>query len=189
MNKIIALMGEAGTGKDTILHTITERYPDLFNEIISYTTRPPRENEIDGVNYHFISVPDFHSKTKFQEFLETSWFNGWGYGTAYDSLVDNKINIGIFNPTGVRRLQEIADCGNIELTTFYVRTPPKTRLVRQLNREDTPCVDEIIRRFSADKKDFSNIGDINYMTIFNIYPIDVDSIVTSIYSVAAGQFN
>lgn len=43
--KIVALMGEAGSGKDTILHRIMEKYPSYFNEIISCTTRPPMQGE------------------------------------------------------------------------------------------------------------------------------------------------
>lgn len=60
--KIVALMGEAGSGKDTILHSIMEKYPSYFNEIISCTTRPPREGEKEGVNYYFLSIDEFTKK-------------------------------------------------------------------------------------------------------------------------------
>ena len=53
MYKVIALIGEAGSGKDTIMQGILIRCPTQFHEIISCTTRPIREGEKDGVNYHF----------------------------------------------------------------------------------------------------------------------------------------
>lgn len=53
--KIIALIGKAGSGKDTILKEILKQEPIKYNEIISCTTRPKREGEIDGVNYYFLT--------------------------------------------------------------------------------------------------------------------------------------
>ena len=52
---IIALAGKAGSGKDTILKKVIAAIPDRFHEIISCTTRPPREGEVDGKNYHFVN--------------------------------------------------------------------------------------------------------------------------------------
>ena len=54
MYKIIALIGKAGAGKDTILREIIKSNPDL-HEMISCTTRPKREGEVDGVNYFYLT--------------------------------------------------------------------------------------------------------------------------------------
>ena len=54
--KVIALFGKAGSGKDTILRALVKVDPDKFNEIVSCTTRPPREGEQEGVNYHFLTI-------------------------------------------------------------------------------------------------------------------------------------
>ena len=65
MYNILALIGEAGSGKDTILRKLIDDTKYYYNgklplhEIISYTSRPPREKEVDGVNYHFISAEKF----------------------------------------------------------------------------------------------------------------------------------
>jgi guanylate kinase len=120
--KIVALMGEAGSGKDTILHSIMEKYPSYFNEIISCTTRPPREGEKEGVNYYFLSIDEFTKKVLNGDMLEATEFNDWHYGTDRESLTIDKINIGVFNPEGVRCLQEY---DNIELYVFYVRAAGK----------------------------------------------------------------
>lgn len=179
--KIVALMGEAGSGKDTILHRIMEKYPSYFNEIISCTTRPPRQGEKEGVNYHFLSVEDFIRKILNGDMLEATEFNGWHYGTDSQSLTIDKINIGVFNPEGVRCLQEDE---NIELYVFYVRAAGKQRLLRQLNREENPDVDEIIRRYKADTEDFSFLNNIKYITLQNNTLDDIDIAVDTIF----GQF-
>lgn len=179
--KIVALMGEAGSGKDTILHRIMEKYPSYFNEIISCTTRPPRQGEKEGVNYHFLSVEDFIRKILNGDMLEATEFNGWHYGTDSQSLTIDKINIGVFNPEGVRCLQEDE---NIELYVFYVRAAGKQRLLRQLNREENPDVDEIIRRYKADTEDFSFLNDIKYITLQNNTLDDINIAVDTIF----GQF-
>lgn len=120
--KIVALMGEAGSGKDTILHKIMEKYPSYFHEIVSCTTRPPREGEKDGINYHFLSIDEFTRKILNGDMLEATEFNDWHYGTDRESLTIDKINIGVFNPEGIRCLQED---DNIELYVFYVRAADK----------------------------------------------------------------
>ena len=79
MIKIIALMGKAGSGKDTLLHKLMEQDPLRFNEIISYTTRPLRDGEIDGVNYHFVSDETFLQMVNDGKMLEHSVFNNWHY--------------------------------------------------------------------------------------------------------------
>lgn len=157
-------MGKAGSGKDTILTTLTHQYPNEYNEIVSCTTRPPREREIDGVNYHFLTLDEFHRKEMDGDMLETTEFNSWHYGTALSSLLVDKVNIGVFNPAGVRSLLQNRI---IDLTVYYIWTNDKERLIRQLSREQEPDVHEIVRRFAADETDFSDLDDIPYQLIVN----------------------
>ena len=170
MYKVIALAGKAGSGKDTILREVIAAAPDRFHEIISATTRPPREGEIDGKDYYFLKPLKLtnsfaHDLSKgilgtFEgkriEFLEVTNFNGWFYGTPTSSLVEDKVNIGVFNPAGLRSLSASPQ---VSLAIVYVKTDDKIRLLRQLNRENNPDVKEIIRRFSADEDDFRNFDD------------------------------
>lgn len=149
--KIIALCGKAGSGKDTLMQKTLESYPDKFNEIISCTTRPSRENEINGKNYHFLSVQEFTKRLLNGDLIEATEFNNWHYGTLLSSLSKDKINIGVFNLDSIICLQ---DNSNIDLTTIYITCSDKTRLIRQLAREQNPDVAEIIRRYNSDEKDF-----------------------------------
>lgn len=150
---IIALMGKAGSGKDTILHALLKQ-PVFKNAvpIISCTTRPMRENEKDGVDYHFLTQSEFTDKILSGDMLEATVFNDWCYGTSLNNLSKNKINIGVFNPEGVGLLRDNKD---IDLTLIYIEANDKDRLIRQLSRENNPNVHEIIRRYSADEMDFS----------------------------------
>lgn len=170
MYKIIALIGEAGCGKDTILQDILKKLPSDFNEIISCTTRPIREGEVEGINYYYFEDEDFLKKVRNNEMLEYTFFNDWYYGTSYDSLSKDKTNIGVFNPFGIRSLMYR---DNIELTVYRITCSDKVRLLRQLNREDHPNVEEIIRRYNTDKKDFENL-EFKYINIQNETEHDLD---------------
>ena len=180
MYKIIVLIGEAGSGKDSLMQGVLQENPNL-HEIVSYTTRPPREGEIDGINYNFISGEKFGDKVVNGEMIEAACFNGWFYGTGYASLRSDCINIGVFNPTGV---ESLLAAQNVEILVFYVRASDKERLLRQLNREENPDVMEIIRRFKTDMIDFEHL-DFDYIELENNRLDDFDRNVAIITAKAA----
>lgn len=161
--QVIALMGKAGAGKDTIQSATCHKHPELFNKIISCTTRPPRDNEKNGKDYHFLSVIDFTHKVLNGDMLEATEFRDWFYGTSIDSLVEDKINIGVFNPAGVEALLQTP---NISVLVIYVDVDDKTRLMRYLQRSEHPDCAEMCRRYFADEKDFADL-DFEYVTISN----------------------
>ena len=152
--KIIAVMGQAGAGKDSFVNTLLEqtRFKDIAKPIISCTTRPIREHEQDGVNYHYLTNEEFAEQVVNGEMLEATVFNNWCYGTSTKNLDEDALNIGVFNPEGVEILQSTS---NVDLLVVYIKADDKVRLLRQLQREEHPNCDEIIRRFGADKKDFN----------------------------------
>lgn len=156
--KIIAYVGKSGAGKDYCMKRTAEY--NNYHIIVSSTTRPKREYETEGVDYHFLSEKEFAAA----RFLETASFNGWHYGTRYEDLDPDRINIGVFNPTG---LKSLAAHDDIDLTIVYIKASDKTRLLRQLNREDNPNVKEIIRRFNTDEADFQD--DKSFITLGNSY--------------------
>lgn len=158
MVKIIAIIGEAGSGKDYLVKKLIFNYPDLFHEIVSCTTRPRRENEIDGIHYHFLTKDQFLTSMATGNMLETTYFRGWYYGTLLDSLNPEKVNLGVFNPEGIRSLLKKE---KVQVIVYRLRVDAKERILRQLNREKDPNVDEIIRRYNTDKEDFSKLDFIN----------------------------
>lgn len=160
---IIALIGESGSGKDTIMHEVLYHFPDQFHEIISCTTRPIREGEKEGVNYFYFTPDEMHDKIINNEMFEFTKFNNWFYGTGKESVSNKMTNIGVFNPDGIRSLIKNKD---VNLIIYRVNCDSKKRLERQLNREVHPDIDEIIRRYSTDKKDFNEL-EFNYFNIYN----------------------
>lgn len=175
MYKIIALIGEAGSGKDTIMRNVLKVRPGL-HEIVSCTTRPMREGEQEGVNYFYLTKEAFAEKVINGEMFEATSFNGWFYGTAKQSMDETVVNIGVFNPEGIEALLE---SNEVDVTVYYVRATDKNRLLRQLNRENNPDVDEIIRRFKADREDFCEL-DFDYIKLPNNTLDDMDAAVRMI---------
>ena len=116
MFKVIALMGKAGSGKDALLHELIRQCPDA-NEMISCTTRPIREGEVHGVNYFYMTPEEFGARVLNGEMLECTEFNNWFYGTSYEALRSDCINIGVFNPAGVESMLHFPD---IEVKVFYI---------------------------------------------------------------------
>lgn len=162
--KIIALLGQSGSGKDAVLDAVSYLAPKQVNKIIQATTRPKREKEKNGEDYWFLSDLDFKTKINDKEIIGWTCFNNWYYGTPIGSLSAEKPNIGVFNPEAIQKLQEYE---NIELTIFEIYASDKERLLRQLNRENNPNVTEIIRRYMADKEDFNNLKDIKCNHLVN----------------------
>ena len=178
MYNIIALIGEAGSGKDSIMQNILKKRPLQFNEIISCTTRPMREGEAEGVNYFYLTPEEFANKILNGEMLEATSFNDWFYGTTYESLRSDCTNIGAFNPDGIRAMSGMPD---ISVTVYKVCCSDKTRLLRQLNRETNPNVDEIVRRYKTDKEDFFDL-EFRYVEVENEDKEDLDLATNAILS-------
>lgn len=147
--RLIALAGKAGAGKDTVLCLLTR--DNQYQKVIRTTTRPMRGREENHKDYHFISSDEFYEKIAENEMIEVNIFNNWMYGTTLDSLSDDKINIGVFDPSAIECLGQQED---IDLFVIYLDVDDKVRLKRQLDRECHPDCAEIARRFLTDIKDF-----------------------------------
>lgn len=152
--KILAIVGKSGSGKDSILKYLRQYSGNKFNYIVSSTTRPLREGEVDGIDYHFIEHDDFINLMDNNQIVEMSVFRDWCYGTSAKDLSTAKINIGGFDPM---RIGILADHSSIDLKIVMITATDKERLLRSLNRENDPDVAEIIRRYQADEEDFKHL--------------------------------
>lgn len=151
--KILALFGESGTGKSTIQRWIVQNI-DHTNKIVPYTTRPKREYEVEGEDYFFVTPEQFEKTLLEGEMIEATSFNDWFYGTPFCTLERNKINIGVFNITGI---EDLLTYHRFNVLPVRVLVDEKMCLLRALNREAHPNCHEICRRFLADQKDFIDI--------------------------------
>lgn len=149
---MLLLCGKSCSGKDTIKKELIKIG---MNPIVTYTTRPPRENEVGGVAYHFITKDEFLEKERQGFFAETTSYNvatgeTWYYGSALEDFGDNKVII--VNPYGLRQIRKIKLLNPI---AFYLTAGEETIWNRLRQRGDDSA--EARRRLNADDKDFSDI--------------------------------
>lgn len=160
--KLIILIGCSATGKDYILKKSLHSIKEL-NPVISYTTRPMRVGEVNGVDYHFIDTKTMTDMLNNNEFIETRQYNvackeTWCYGLHKDSIdIDSDKNyIAIVDLEGFFKIQRyFMKLGMKEnLHSIYIKCSAQTRLLRSLHREGEmkdEQVKEIIRRFEDDE--------------------------------------
>ena len=147
---MIVLVGESASGKSSIEKYFVDNYG--YNKIVSYTTRQPREGEVDGIDYHFISIEQFKSLKEQNFFAETAVYNNWYYGVAKKDCTDDKV--AVLTPHGLRQISKIED---INVISFYINVPRRDRLIKILQRGDN--IEEAYRRSLSDVGMFDGISD------------------------------
>lgn len=148
-NKRIILVGRAASGKDHLRQRLEAKG---FKYAVSYTTRPPREGEVEGKDYIFVSPEEARRMIEKDEFYEWVEFNGWIYGTTKKQFDED--DIFIMTPTGVSHIskEDRESC-----FVFFLDIQEETRRDRMLSR-DMPG-DSVKRRLEADRIDFENFKD------------------------------
>ena len=149
---MIVLIGESASGKTTLANNFINKYPE-YHKIITYTTRPKRENEVDGVDYHFVSDEKFDELVKNNFFVEHAKYRDWSYGTAKEDCLKDKKAIVVLTPSGLRNLKKI----NKKLKSVYIYVDRRSRLINILLRGDN--IDEAYRRNLSDVGQFYGVID------------------------------
>jgi guanylate kinase len=90
--KVFVITGPSGVGKGTLIRELLQRLPDLELSI-SATTRAPREGEVDGRDYHFLSPEEFEERMRREDFLEYATYSGNSYGTLRTE-VERRLSAG-----------------------------------------------------------------------------------------------
>ena len=159
MRKIFAIMGKASTGKDTLTKMLNERLEMPI--ALSFTTRPPRVGEQQGVEYNFITDKDFwdlHGCGLLAEYTSYNVADGdtWYYGLTREELEKDEYILVIVNPDGLEQLIEIY---GDRICSILIDAPADVRIKRYLDRDKVTEVkaEECCRRFLADNKMFKNI--------------------------------
>ena len=147
---MIILVGESGSGKSTIQSYLIKDYG--YKSLISYTTRPPRNGETDGVDYHFISEEEFDKKAEEDFFAEIGQYREWMYGSAKDDCTKDKV--AVLTPHGLRQMKKIP---GLDIVSFYIDVPRRDRFIKILQRGDD--IEEAKRRDGSDFGQFDGIKD------------------------------
>lgn len=142
--QIFVLSAPAGTGKTTLVQKLVQEFPCVIASI-SYTTRPPREGEIPGVHYHFLSEEEFEAYIAKGEFLEYVRLYGYYYGTSRPWL-EKQLNQGkhvilVIDTQGAQQLRD-----KLKATFVFVAPPSLEELERRLKGRRTDSQEFIERR-------------------------------------------
>ncbi len=161
MGKIFYLMGKSASGKDSIYKQLQKECPDL-KSLVLYTTRPMRDGEQDGVEYHFIGEKQLDELEASGKVIERrryqTVFGPWDYATVDDGQIDLTRNDYLLIGT-LDSYEKLRDYyGKQEMIPLYVTVDDGVRLERAIARErqqKEPKYAELCRRFLADEADFA----------------------------------
>ena len=144
---LVILSGVSGAGKDTVKKEIIKRMSGV-KSLPSLTTREPREGDIPGETYIFISKEEFEEKIKNEEIYEYDIHHNNYYGTS-KKILDERSKEGIIikdiDVNGTENLKKALDC---KIVTIFLRVPKEELRRRLENREDKPSPEEIELRLS-----------------------------------------
>ena len=160
MSRIFCIVGKSCSGKDTLYKAIVDECRPNLIPIIPYTTRPKRNDEIDGLNYHFVTVKQLQRYEKEDQIVEKRQYNTtqgiWTYFTLKFSIDEKNDYIVITTLAGAQSLIEYY--GSQMVNVIYLYVEDRIRLLRCIERESLqkkPDYTEICRRFVSDQQDFS----------------------------------
>ena len=162
MGKLFCLIGKSASGKDTIYRQLLADETLGLKPVVTYTTRPKRSGESEGVEYHFTDEKHLEAFRQEGRVLEEriyhTVYGDWHYFTADDGQVvlDEHSYIIITTPEALTGIT--AYYGRESVIPVYITLDDGERLERALKRErsqENPGYSEMCRRFIADEKDFS----------------------------------
>ena len=162
---LVLLSGVSGAGKDTIKKELMKRL-DNITSMPSYTDRKPREGEVNGQIYHFITTEEFEEKIKQGEFYEYSVHHEHYYGTSKkilnEKLKEGKIIVKDIEVNGTENLLNLLK-NDLKIVTIFLRVP-KDELRRRLeNRVEKASIKEIELRLNRFDFEESKIGLYDYV--------------------------
>ena len=163
-NIMVILSSPSGVGKTTITKKIQQKYQS-FKISVSHTTRLPRSNEVDGVDYHFVSNEKFEKLIKEKKFYEFAKIFENYYGTLKKNVDDTiKTNDLLFDIDwqGTKQLSKFK---NLKIIKIYLITSNKNELKNRLLKRNQNSKEEIEKRFNAFDEDIKHWKDYDYVII------------------------
>lgn len=161
--KFIVISGPSGVGKGTICNKLINELNAWYS--VSTTTRTPREGEVNGVNYFFVTKEEFEDKIKNGEFLEYNVYNNNYYGTSKKVVLD-KMNKGInvfseIDVNGAHNIKKIFP----DALLIYIAPPSIEALRERLIGRGTESIEKIEQRLEIAKKELEEINFYDYVVV------------------------
>lgn len=161
---VIVISGPSGSGKSTVIDALCKA-DDTLRESVSVTTRNPRRNEVDGVDYHFRSKSEFEKHIAEGKFLEWAEYGGNLYGTLKSEIVAAR-------ETGKDAILEIEVQGALQIQSqdlsparslfIFIVPPPFAVLKKRLRRRKTESESEVNKRLAIAKSEILEIEHYDY---------------------------
>ena len=181
----LVVSGPSGTGKTTVCEQLLDQNKNL-NFSISCTTRKPREGEVDGEDYYFISLEEFKRRVENSEFLEYAEVHDNYYGTLKTEVTDKVINgedvLIDIDVQGMRQMRKASSGDTVlEKCTSYVFIAPPSypELEKRLRNRGTETEDVVSRRMLNARKELKAWNEYQYLIIND----EVDKAVNRLHSV------
>jgi guanylate kinase len=161
---LFVISAPSGSGKTTLVRKLLAAFPELRFSV-SYTTRPPRGAERDGVEYHFVSREEFQKRIRGGEFLEWAEVHGNLYGTSKiatermrASGEDVLLDVDVQGAAQVRKAEP-------EAVTLFVMPPSFAALEERLRGRNQDSPEEIRERLAGARREVERYRDYHYVLI------------------------
>ena len=163
-NIMVILSSPSGVGKTTLTKKIQQKYQS-FKISVSHTTRTPRSNEIDGVDYHFVSKERFQELIKQNKFYEYAKIFENFYGTLKKNVDEAILKNDIIFDIDWQGTKQLSKFKNLKLLKIYLITNNKEELKSRLIKRNQNTIEEVEKRFNAFEDDIKHWKDYDYIII------------------------
>ena len=163
-NIMIILSSPSGVGKTTLTKKIQQKNQS-FKISVSHTTRTPRSNEVDGVDYYFISKSKFEELIKKKKFYEYAKIFDNYYGTLKKNVDETIKENDIIFDIDWQGTKQLSRFKNLNLIKIYLITDNKEELKKRLIKRNQNTPDEIEKRFKSFDEDIKHWNDYDYIII------------------------
>jgi guanylate kinase len=162
---MVILSSPSGAGKTTLTKKIQQKYQN-FKISVSHTTRKPRSNEVEGIDYFFVSHIQFEKKIKDNEFYEHAKIFDNFYGTSkksVNSLLER--NNDILFDIDWQGTQQLSKFKELNLIKIFLVPPNKKELEKRLIQRNQDKTEIITERLKAYDNDIFHWSDYDYVII------------------------
>ena len=163
-NIMVILSSPSGVGKTTLTKKIQQKYQS-FKISVSHTTRSPRSNEVNGIDYHFVSKKKFEELIKTKKFYEYAKIFENYYGTLKENVDQTILINDIIFDIDWQGTKQLSNYENLNLVKIYLITNNKEELKKRLIKRNQNTEDEIKKRFNSFDEDIKHWNDYDYIII------------------------
>ena len=163
-NIMVILSSPSGVGKTTLTKKIQQKHQS-FKISVSYTTRPPRSNEVDGVDYKFIKKEQFKELIKENQFYEYAKIFENYYGTLKKNVDETLQKNDIIFDIDWQGTKQLSKFKNLNLIKIFLITENKEELKKRLMTRGQNTSDELEKRFNSFDEDIKYWNDYDYILI------------------------